>query len=494
MKRLLTFLPLSFLTVSAFGQCPAGQANVTVDVTTDNWGYECFWDITPAGSGCGVNAIATFGNTAEVNCTSGGSQVATAGGYGDNVLVTETVGCLNIGSCFDINYVDDYGDGGATFTVMIDGAPLPVFTGSNAGNVFTFCINNFDLGVSSTAMEYTKVPLSQAGNIVNGGTLSSNGIQAVTNAVMTVTVTRGATTVHTASSSPTGIAGGASSAQTVTGYTPDAFGMYTVTYTSSMTEADENPNNNSFSYSVEITDSVYARDNGVKGGQIGIGAGEDGYLGNAFTINNAIQVTSLSGMIGNTDGTLTGGTLTIELFATDGSGMPTTSIASGMTTMTSDSNFMYTVGVTPLTLAPGTYVVAVKEDAALQQQVCWSSDVFTPMTAFASWVSQPWDYVDNFGFLITFMVRPNLNYAVSVDEIEQSELVVYPNPASDKLYISNTNVGSTIEIYNNIGALVATKKANNSLEEISLSSLVDGVYLIKSINKGSVSVAKFIKN
>lgn len=494
MKKLLTFLPISFIAATSFGQCPAGQANVTVDVTTDNWGYECYWDLTAAGAGCGVNPIMVFGNTAEVNCTSGGSQVATAGGYADNATVTETIGCLNIGSCFDINYVDDYGDGGATFTVNIDGTALPVFTGTNAGNTFTFCITNYDASVSVMAGEYTMIPLSQAGNIISDAMIASNGLQAVTNASVTVTVTRGGTTVHTASSTPTTVNAGASVPATLTAYTPDAFGSYTVTYTTSIAETDEDVTNNTATFMVNVTDSTYARDNGIKGGQIGIGASEDGYLGNAFTINNTVNLTSISAMIGNTDGSLTGGDLVVEVFATDANGVPTTSIATATTVMTADSNFMYTVPVSPVvSLAAGTYVVCVKENAALQQQVCWSSDVFTAGTVFASWVSQPWDNVENFGFPITFIVRPNLNFGASVETIEQTELVVYPNPATDKLYVSNTNIGSTIEIYNSVGALVASKKANNSLEEISLSSLVDGVYVVKSINKGSVSVAKFIK-
>jgi len=51
-------------TSTANAQCPAGQVNVTVDVTTDQWGYECFWDLTPSGNGCGNGALFTFGNAA----------------------------------------------------------------------------------------------------------------------------------------------------------------------------------------------------------------------------------------------------------------------------------------------------------------------------------------------------------------------------------------------------------------------------------------------
>ncbi len=55
--RLLPFLSLLSISSVSFGQCPSGQTFVTIDVTTDAWGYECFWDLTPMGAGCGNSEI-----------------------------------------------------------------------------------------------------------------------------------------------------------------------------------------------------------------------------------------------------------------------------------------------------------------------------------------------------------------------------------------------------------------------------------------------------
>lgn len=114
MRIIRPFLTLFVGGFSLFGytQCPAGQVMVTIDVQTDAFGFECFWDLENVGNACGIAPLGTYGNTVEMNCNSGGSQTATIGnGYYNNIIVTETIGCMAIGTCLDINYVDDYGDG-----------------------------------------------------------------------------------------------------------------------------------------------------------------------------------------------------------------------------------------------------------------------------------------------------------------------------------------------------------------------------------------------
>ena len=34
-------------------QCPGGQVEVYIDIQTDNWGYEVYWELVPTGNGCG---------------------------------------------------------------------------------------------------------------------------------------------------------------------------------------------------------------------------------------------------------------------------------------------------------------------------------------------------------------------------------------------------------------------------------------------------------
>jgi hypothetical protein len=143
MKKFFTLFTFLSTFFGALAQCPSGQQNITVDVTTDQYGYECFWQITNSGAGCGNGVVGTFGNT-NVGCAGANGQSATGadpGAYASNSVVTETIGCLTTGSCFDIIYVDDYMDGGATFQVYSDGiAQGAPFVGNGEPTVWSFCV------------------------------------------------------------------------------------------------------------------------------------------------------------------------------------------------------------------------------------------------------------------------------------------------------------------------------------------------------------------
>lgn len=487
---------------SANAQCPGGQVNVTVDVATDNWGYECFWDVTPTGNGCGTGSLFTFGNPT-VGCAGGGAQVAVGtdpGAYANNSTITETLGCLTIGDCFDINYVDDWGDGGATFTVYFDGIADQTFTGAGAGGVFNFCaslaaVNDVNMVVSP--YEYTRVPLSQVGNIVGGGTINSLGSGNVTGANMSVNVLQGATSVYSATSTTQNINSGASANFTVAGFTPTAVGTYQVVYTSDITETDEDLTNNVISYTVEVTDSIYARDNNVKLGTLGIGAGELGYLGNSFTIVNPTTLTSASVFIDNGDGLLTGTTYSIDVFGTDGTGTPTGAVlatATGTVGATADQWYTATFP-SALNLGAGKYVVTLREETTATQQIGTSASVLTPNTAWVSWASQPWAATESFGpgFTLTFMIRANVNSGATVNELTETALNVYPNPVQSELNVSNIEAGSAVEVYNNVGQLVLSTVANTEVITLNVANFESGIYTVKAVNGSTVGVSKFVK-
>jgi hypothetical protein len=84
--RRIFFGLLSFLGFAgiASAQCGPGEVAVTIDVTTDQWGYELYWELAPTGTACGTGAIFTGGNPA-VGCLGGGAQSAAPGaGYANN--------------------------------------------------------------------------------------------------------------------------------------------------------------------------------------------------------------------------------------------------------------------------------------------------------------------------------------------------------------------------------------------------------------------------
>lgn len=77
-----------------------------------------------------------------------------------------------------------------------------------------------------------------------------------------------------------------------------------------------------------------------------------------------------------------------------------------------------------------------------------------------------------------------------------SRLVVFPNPASNMLYImNNKNKVKSYTINNMVGKTIKTKSLNNEvLESLDISILETGVYVLSIINEdGSVDKSKFIK-
>lgn len=505
MKKITTILSAAaalLATSAATAQCPGGQSTVTIDVTTDSWGYECYWELTPTGAGCGNSTIAQFGNIAEVGCGGGGAQVASAGGYGDNMTTTEDLGCMVNDACFDINYVDDWGDGGADFDVYVNGLLVESFTGTNDGGVFTFCVSApaaYDAEITNgMPYEYTQVPyreLNAAGNCINDLEVTSAGTMDLTGVSVTATVLQDLSPVHTETVAIGTLASGAAGTATFAAYMPSAVGNYTVVYQVSTTETDEDPSNNAWGYEFAVGTSTYSRENGDKVGVIGIGAGEDGYLGSMFDVVGSYSyLDAIEVMIDNEDNSMDGATFTLEIFATDGT-TPTTSLGTVTgtvgTTATSD---WYTVALgTPMSLAPGRYLLALKEDAALQTRIGLASGVFTPNTGWVSWTSQPWATTESFSIEVAFMIRGLFSSSASVAEVDQLNVGLYPNPANDQITLSNIENGNAVEIINAEGKVVYTGAVNNAVETINVSNLDAGFYTVKVTGNNTIGINRFVK-
>ena len=86
MRKIIFTLVVLLFTIFTFAQCPAGQTEVTIDVGTDNWGEEIYWELAPSGSTCGSLATIFSGGNSVVGCN---SNSATSGGYPDNITIHE---------------------------------------------------------------------------------------------------------------------------------------------------------------------------------------------------------------------------------------------------------------------------------------------------------------------------------------------------------------------------------------------------------------------
>ena len=77
---------------------------------------------------------------------------------------------------------------------------------------------------------------------------------------------------------------------------------------------------------------------------------------------------------------------------------------------------------------------------------------------------------------------------------DNGEVSLYPNPVKKYLYIKTPSEKSVIKIYSLQGSLLITLSAYRSNDQIDLSSLQSGVYLVKiSGPDGNVYAGKFVK-
>jgi Secretion system C-terminal sorting domain len=104
-------------------------------------------------------------------------------------------------------------------------------------------------------------------------------------------------------------------------------------------------------------------------------------------------------------------------------------------------------------------------------------------------------YEDNEYKLYGFSVRcisnttaPNSIY----NFLNIDESILYPNPATERLYVKNSNyANATIMIFNLQGKQVLTKKID--LESVVISNLRQGIYIAKVVCPENIMITKFIK-
>lgn len=202
MRNYLAIVATIIYTLSAgiaAAQCAAGEVEISIQFATDNWGYEAYWELVPQGNGCGNGTIISGGNTAQLNCNSGGAPyTATAGnGLPSNQTTTIDGICVTEGMALDLIYVDDYGDGGLEAQIFVDGFQVGTMEGNGNGNTFSFTANlppAFDL-----TTEEIRAPFSylQPGAITIKALFTNLGATAITDLVFNYQIDNG--TVHTAS-------------------------------------------------------------------------------------------------------------------------------------------------------------------------------------------------------------------------------------------------------------------------------------------------------
>lgn len=84
---------------------------------------------------------------------------------------------------------------------------------------------------------------------------------------------------------------------------------------------------------------------------------------------------------------------------------------------------------------------------------------------------------------------------MSVDDQQKSTLTVFPNPVKDFLYIKNLSEPAQIEIYDLYGKVLLNQEVNETIKQVNVSPLSDGIYLYQFNRKGrQMKTGKLVKN
>jgi len=386
-----------------------------------------------------------------------------------------------------------------------------------------FCVDNVsisnstapepDASVAPVLGEYTIVPLTQVGSpIATSAVITNSGNADITNAVVSSTVYDGAmNVVHTETSAPVAsIAVAGSETVTLTGYTPMAVDAYMVQHIVTIDEADVASGNDSTMYTFVVSDSVYARDNGVVEGGLGFNADAtnpvvEADLGQAFEVVATDTLSSVSMLITNTGGSNEGTVLTASIYEVDATtGEPTNEIGTteGVTIDATENAFWDCPILNGLILNPGTYVIVANQPED-NLGLGYTSTIFTEGTTWnqSTTLATGWANNETYNFLVSFMLRANfgevVESTVGLDEENSSEISIFPNPSTGNfnLNISNVNTASVdVEITDVSGKVILSNayNANNGSvnESINISNVDDGVYIVR-VN-GDQSIVKRI--
>jgi len=80
----------------------------------------------------------------------------------------------------------------------------------------------------------------------------------------------------------------------------------------------------------------------------------------------------------------------------------------------------------------------------------------------------------------------------STDEEQQNELMIYPNPASSQLEIEGITESGIVKVYDLAGKLLLQEKISKEENQLQVSSIQPGNYILQIVTPSSVISKKII--
>lgn len=304
-------------------------------------------------------------------------------------------------------------------------------------NIFIGLMTPFDLAIVDTEQSpsYYSTPFTQVQGLTFSSDIELNNQEDVTQPTFEVEVYQNVTSVFTnVTSQSTQLAGTTNTYTASAAFTPSAIDDYMVVYTASAAEVDPNLSNNKDTTYFVVSDSVYARDSGTSDGNLSIGVGSAGFLGNMYEVVSADELTSITIVLNSPT---IGDTVVGQVYDMLG-GVPNQLVATTDTIfITSSAQAEYTLPIIGgfVNLTPGSYVVGVVESTTNSITLATSTEFYDPGTAWV-YFGGTWDNNENYGFPNTYLARANFG------EVCYNPTLSFTNSASD-LVVDFTDASTT---------------------------------------------------
>ena len=371
-----------------------------------------------------------------------------------------------------------------------------------------------DVQLSNTAADfnytyggyYSQMPLRQAStsSIAFRGEVFNNGSATQTNVTLDVDIQKSGSSVYSQTSPGISLDPNVTDTLEITnafspGATAADTGEYTINYTVQQTESEENPGDNSSSSTFMVTDTVFARDNGVLNNAFG----PDNYLccvadgsevGLIFEFSADDLARSITFYVANTTNIRSGLSIFANLYKISASGDFSSSPVAQSDLRDIDSTDLGKWITVPFA-TPGdvmmdsTYVASIAVFGLDNGSFLRLGDDLTtnqpdPNIAPTTFISTgtTWYWITN-----SPLLRLNTTTTVGTDEISKKyNLTYYPNPTNDQVHLFATNLGNqkvTISVMDLLGNQLFSKEVTTQngtvSEDISLANQAEGIYLMR---------------
>ena len=267
---------------------------------------------------------------------------------------------------------------------------------------------DYDAAASTSASEYTVIPVSQAeGALV--GYATNIGLQPLSAVTIQADLTGVANGfVYSQTSAPVPLAVGASTSFALPGLGATLFGLlnpadtYTLTISVSTNPSDQSTSDNTSITTWVIDDTLYARDDDYPTFAYGIYGSNSagGEIGNQFTVHNLAAVTKGNLTLGNPNSgggasPIPGNPYAMGLWSFDnGTGFPDTMIAETPIAITPSA----TPGqehslefAQPIIVTPGEYVMTIEEQVGSSNPaISKTANIYTPDKVWIRWDTNPY--------------------------------------------------------------------------------------------------------